>query len=146
MSIFLKPNPSSGVPIFLQLKEQVRHAVEIGALRPGDALPPIRTLAEELVVNANTIARVYRELEQEGLLALRHGVGAFIATFGPTVRDATSRSDRISAARRTVDDFMVRLRAQGLTSDEIRRLIEAELGGEREAGGAREHQPARRAP
>ena len=62
----LRPNPSSGVPIYLQLMEQVKHAIETGALRPGEQLPSIRPLAEELVINPNTVAKVYRELEHEG--------------------------------------------------------------------------------
>ena len=70
MSLLLKPNPSSGVPIYVQLKEQIRHAVEIGVLGPGEPLPPIRSLAEQLVVNANTIARVYRELDAEGAVRI----------------------------------------------------------------------------
>ena len=71
VTLFLKPNPASGVPIYLQLKEQIRHACETGALRPGDSLPGMRALAESMVINPNTVARVYRELEQEGLLELR---------------------------------------------------------------------------
>src|SRR6186713_947119 len=78
--ILLKPNPSSGVPIYLQLVEQVKHAVETGALRPGEQLPSIRPLAEELVVNPNTVAKAYRELEHQGVIELRHGAGAFVAS------------------------------------------------------------------
>jgi DNA-binding transcriptional regulator YhcF (GntR family) len=53
--MLFRPNPSSGVPIYLQLMEQVKHAIETGALRPGDQLPGIRPLAEELVINPNTL-------------------------------------------------------------------------------------------
>src|SRR6185503_13156689 len=77
--MIIKPNPSLGVPIYLQLVEQVKHAIEIGALRPGDQLPSIRPLAEELVINANTVAKAYRELESEGVIELRQGAGAFVA-------------------------------------------------------------------
>src|SRR3954471_325619 len=122
LSLFLKPNPSSGVPIYLQLKEQIRHAVETGALRPGDPVPGIRALAEQLVVNANTIARVYRELGQEGLLDLRHGVGVFIAE-----SEVAARRRGVVAAQPLVREFVTTLRRQGLGITEIRRLIEAEL-------------------
>lgn len=64
--MLIRPNPSSGVPIYLQLMEQVKHAIETGALRPGEQLPGIRPLAEELVINPNTVAKAYRELEHEG--------------------------------------------------------------------------------
>src|SRR5205823_365731 len=74
-----RPNPSLGVPIYLQLMEQVKHAIETGALRPGDQLPGIRPLAEELVMNPNTVAKAYRELEHEGVIELRHGSGAFVS-------------------------------------------------------------------
>src|SRR5882724_4392222 len=76
--MLFRPNPSLGVPIYLQVMEQVKHAVETGALRPGDQLPTIRKLAEDLVMNPNTVARAYRELEHEGIIELRHGSGAFI--------------------------------------------------------------------
>src|SRR5205807_655609 len=74
--MLFRPNPSLGVPIYLQLMEQVKHAVETGALRPGEQLPGIRPLAEELVINPNTVAKAYRELEHEGIIELRHGAGA----------------------------------------------------------------------
>src|SRR5881392_3017410 len=77
--MLFRPNPALGTPIYLQLMEQVKHAVETGALRAGDQLPGIRPLAEELVVNPNTVAKAYRELEHEGVIELRHGAGAFVA-------------------------------------------------------------------
>src|SRR5437762_12464223 len=77
--MIFRPNPSLGVPIYLQLMEQVKHAVETGALRAGEQLPGIRPLAEELVINPNTVAKAYRELEHEGVIELRHGAGAFVA-------------------------------------------------------------------
>src|SRR5215813_4554966 len=77
--MLFRTNPSSGVPIYLQLMEQVKHGIETGALRPGDQLPGIRPLAEELVINANTVAKAYRELQHEGVIELRHGAGAFVS-------------------------------------------------------------------
>src|SRR5262249_47178100 len=59
--LLFRPNPALGVPIYLQLMEQVKHAIETGALRPGEQLPGIRPLAEELVINPNTVAKAYRE-------------------------------------------------------------------------------------
>src|SRR5215208_619696 len=88
--MLFRPTPSSGVPIYLQLMEQVKHAIETGALRQGDQLPGIRPLAEELVINPNTVAKAYRELEHEGIVELRHGAGAFIAG-GPRDRKLTNK-------------------------------------------------------
>ncbi|HMF88377.1 MAG TPA: GntR family transcriptional regulator [Gemmatimonadaceae bacterium] len=127
VTLFLKPNPASGVPIYLQLKEQIRHACETGALRPGDSLPGMRALAESMVINPNTVARVYRELEQEGLLELRHGVGAFVASGGGTTRWTAARTGQMKAAQKAAKAFVHELRRRGMEPDEIRRLVEAEL-------------------
>ena len=133
MTILLRPNPSSGVPIYLQLMEQVKHAIETGALRPGEQLPGIRPLAEELVINPNTVAKAYRELEHDGVIDLRHGAGAFVA---PQAR-AKKLTDRLRAGQATVAAAVERLRARGVTDAEIRRLFEAELAGLTKAGGHR---------
>jgi len=123
--ILLKPNPSSGVPIYLQLMEQVKHAIETGALKAGEQLPSIRPLAEELVVNPNTVAKAYRELEHEGVIELRQGAGAFVSDTATTKRDA----EKLKAAKVLVAQGIERLRARGITDEEIRRLVEAELAG-----------------
>jgi GntR family transcriptional regulator len=131
--MLFRPNPSLGVPIYLQLMEQVKHAVETGALRPGDQLPGIRPLAEELVINPNTVAKAYRELEHEGVIELRHGAGAFISG------NARGRklADKVRAAQTVVAGTIEKLRASGLSDDEIRRMFEAELAGLTKAGGPR---------
>ena len=124
--MFRKPNPSSGVPIYVQLKEQIRHAIETGALIPGDQLPGIRSLAETLVINPNTVIKVYRDLEQEGVLEIRHGLGAFIASR----RRRRSKTEELRDAQRQVREFLEALKQQGLDEGEIRRLFEAELAEE----------------
>jgi GntR family transcriptional regulator len=128
--MLLRPNPSSGVPIYLQLMEQVKHAIETGALRPGEQLPGIRPLAEELVINPNTVAKAYRELEHEGVIELRHGAGAFVTSNARPKKAA----GKMRAGQSIVTDAVDRLRAHGLTGEEIRRLFEAELAGLRKAG------------
>ena len=131
--LLLRPNPSSGVPIYLQLIEQVKHAIDTGALRPGEQLPGIRPLAEELVINPNTVARAYRELEHDGVIELRHGAGAFVSQQAR----AKKLTDRLRAGQATVAAAVERLRARGITDAEIRRLFEAELAGLTRAGGHR---------
>ncbi len=123
--MLFRPNPSSGAPIYLQLMEQVRHAIETGALRPGEQLPGIRPLAEELVINPNTVAKAYRELEHAGIIELRHGAGAFVAGNARVERLA----DKLKGAQAVVAAAVARLRTQGITDAEIRRLVEAELAG-----------------
>jgi len=130
--MIIKPNPSLGVPIYLQLVEQVKHAIETGALRAGDQLPSIRPLAEELVINANTVAKAYRELEREGVVELRQGAGAFVAN---TARVQQGGAERFRGAQPLVAETVGELRGRGLSDDEIRRLFEAELAGFSKAGG-----------
>src|SRR4051812_34975475 len=132
--MLFRANPSSGVPIYLQLMEQVKHAIETGALRHGDQLPGIRPLAEELVVNPNTVAKAYRELEHDGVIELRHGAGAFVAA-GAKGRKV---SDKVRLAQPIVSAAVEKLRAKGLSDEEIRRLFEAELAGLTKAGAQHE--------
>jgi DNA-binding transcriptional regulator YhcF (GntR family) len=124
-TMLFRPNPSSGVPIYRQLMEQVKHSIETGALRPGEQLPGIRPLAEELVINPNTVAKAYRELEHEGVIELRHGAGAFVSG-NARARKVT---DNLRAGQAIVAGAVERLRARGITDEEIRRLFEAELAG-----------------
>jgi len=129
--MILRPNPALGVPIYLQLMEQVKHAVETGALRAGEQLPGMRPLAEELVINPNTVAKAYRELEHEGVIELRHGAGAFVSA---TAAKGKKVSDKVRLAQPIVSGAVEKLRAKGLTDEEIRRLFEAELAGLTKAG------------
>ena len=121
--MIVRPNPASGVPIYLQLMEQVKHAIETGALRPGDQLPGIRPLAEELVINPNTVAKTYRELEHEGVIELRHGAGAFVSAAAREKK----LTERLRAGQTIVASAVDKLRSRGVTEAEIRRLFEAEL-------------------
>ena len=130
--MLFRVNPSLGTPIYLQLMEQVRHAIETGALRPGDQLPGIRPLAEELVINPNTVAKAYRELEHEGVLELRHGSGAFVSARAGARRAASKHS----AGQAIVVAAIKQLRARGWSDEEIRRSFEAELAGLSKTGAA----------
>jgi GntR family transcriptional regulator len=114
-------NPSSGVPIYFQLMEQIKHAIETGALRAGDQLPTIRKLSEDLVMNPNTVVRAYRELQHEGVIEVRHGSGAFIS-------ESVAGKTRVTRKAQTiVQSALERLISLGLTEDEARRLFENEL-------------------
>ena len=101
--------------------EQVKHAVEIGELRAGDQLPTIRKLAEDLVMNPNTVARAYRELEHEGVIELKHGLGAFVS------ESMISRTKVMRKAQTIVQSAIERLSLLQLSEDEMRRLVENEL-------------------
>ena len=121
--MFFKLAPTSGQSLYLQLVQQIRHGIESAALRDGDQLPGIRTLAQELVVSPNTIAKAYSELEHEGLLELRQGSGAFISVN----HRARSLSNHIQAASRRVIDLVEELRERDFRDEEIRRMFEAAL-------------------
>jgi len=121
--MLFKLNPQAGQPLYLQLMQQVRHAVETGVLQRGDQLPGIRTLAEEIVVSHNTVAKAYSELEHEGLLEIRHGSGAFIAA----KNRKGSRSERVRLAQERVHALVDALQQEGFSTEEIRRLLEAAL-------------------
>jgi GntR family transcriptional regulator len=129
--MFFKLNPSTGQPLYLQLMQQIHHAIESGALQDGDQLPGIRTLAEELLVSPNTVAKAYSELEHAGVLELRHGSGAFVSVS----RRARLLADRVRAAEMRVGSLIEELREEGLLEDEIRRLFEAGLVHQSETAG-----------
>jgi GntR family transcriptional regulator len=114
------PNPSSGVPAYRQLIEQVRHAVETGALRPGEQLPGTRKVAEDLVMNPNTVAKAYQELEHQGVIEMRKGLGAFIAPHG------RARGDLVVKAQPVLRAAMDRMAEIGLSEEQMRRLFESE--------------------
>jgi GntR family transcriptional regulator len=116
-------HPDSGVPIYLQLVQQVTHAIETGALRPEDQLPPIRSVAEDVVTNPNTVAKAYRELEYRGIIELRQGLGAFVRADSPAAGQATA----IRRAHRLVENAVETMRRLGLSEATMRRVFEAEL-------------------
>ena len=101
--------PKDGVPIYRQIVNQVRYLVGAGRLAPGQELPPIRVLAEELVVNPNTVARAYAELEHAGLVTKRHGSGTYVSDTGSPLarrerrRILTERADALLAEARHLD-------------------------------------------
>jgi len=103
-------------PIYIQLERGLRAAIAAGRLRAGDQLPTVRQLAVDLRVNANTVARVYSELERAGVLETRRGVGSFVSTTRAQARPRRERDRRLNA-------FVTRLLAdadtEGFTSDDI---------------------------
>jgi GntR family transcriptional regulator len=119
--MFFRINPSSGVPVYLQLIDQVKYAVETGALRPGEQLPAIRKLAGDLVINPNTVVRAYRELVHEKIVELKQGSGAFIS------ESVAGRINEMGKGRKIVQSVIERLRSLGLSEKEMRRMIENEL-------------------
>jgi GntR family transcriptional regulator len=117
----LRLNPSSGTPLYLQLVEALKHALATGAIQAGEQLPSVRRMAEDLLINPNTVVRAYRDLEGEGIVELRHGSGVFVR------ESVEARAAVMKKAAPIVRAVVDRLAALDLAEDEIRRLIENEL-------------------
>ncbi len=94
---------SDGIPIYLQIINQVKHLAAAGRLAPGEELPPIRVLAEQLVVNPNTVARAYLELERAGLVTKRHGAGTYMSQ----APSPLSRREKIKLLTQRADALLV---------------------------------------
>jgi GntR family transcriptional regulator len=109
----------SGVPPYLQLVQQVRQAALLGYLKDGDRLPMIREAVEQLAINPNTVAKAYRQLEQEGLISAKPGVGTFV-TGAPA---AAIPPSRYSALRRGLERWLASAHEAGLDDDAVAAMI-----------------------
>ena len=108
-----------GVPIYLQIVNQVKYLVAAGRLEPGQELPPIRTLAEQLVINPNTVARAYRELELAGVVTKRRTAGTYVS-------DTTSplaRRERLKIVTERVDALLAEARQMNIDTETLIELI-----------------------
>jgi DNA-binding transcriptional regulator YhcF (GntR family) len=110
---------SDGVPIYLQIVNQVKYLVASGRLAPGEELPPIRVLAEKLVVNPNTVARAYRELEAAGVVEKRRTAGTFVSEAGSPL----ARRERLRILTERVDALLAEARQMGIEVSELIELI-----------------------
>jgi DNA-binding transcriptional regulator YhcF (GntR family) len=100
--MFLQINFKSGMPVYLQVVEQIKAAAASGALRPGDMLPCIRPLAEELRVNRNTVAKAYSELESLGVIETQQGKGCFVKGNASRLKKDVRRKMLIEEIDRTI--------------------------------------------
>jgi DNA-binding transcriptional regulator YhcF (GntR family) len=108
----------SGVPTYLQLVQQVRQAVRLGILRPGDQLPTVKEVVEQLTINPNTVLRAYGQLDMEGLVEGKRGVGTFVAKGQPPVPP-----DDVKALRSSLERWVARGRAAGLDDENLAALF-----------------------
>lgn len=117
-------NFKSGVPVYLQIVQQVKAAAAGGVLRPGEALPSVRTLAEDLRINRNTAARAYAELESEGVIETRPGSGCFLKANGASPLRRAVRSDRLAAE---LDAVIVQAHHLQIGDDALKELLDEQL-------------------
>lgn len=115
-------DPSDRTPIYTQLDRALRAAIASGRLKQGDQLPTVRQLAVELRVNANTVARVYAELERAGVLETRRGVGSFVAATPHGARPPDEHQRRLAAFATRV---LAEAGAAGFTLDDVLRALAA---------------------
>lgn len=114
----------SGVATYLQLAQQVRHALRLGLLQPGDQLPTAREVVGKLAINPNTVLKAYRELEREGLVGARPGQGTFVLRAPTNGVVDTAGQQRL---RRELDRWLRSARAAGLDQEGIEALYRAAL-------------------
>ena len=111
-------DPRSGVAPYLQLVQQVRQALRLGILRPGDQLPTVKEVVAGIAINPNTVSKAYRELEHEGLVAGRPGVGTFVTGTLTGVPVASH-----GPLRRDLERWIVKARRAGLDEESIEALF-----------------------
>ncbi len=116
----LNINAADGMPIYRQLIEQITLLLATGQLKQGDELPPVRVLAQELIINPNTVARAYRELEQAGLLELRQGAGSYVSGAGSPL----AKKERRKRLLARVDVLLAEASQLAFTLEEVLELIQ----------------------
>jgi GntR family transcriptional regulator len=112
-------SPHDGLPIYLQIVNQVKYLVASGRLEPGEELPAIRVLADQLVVNPNTVARAYRELEIAGVVEKRRTAGTYVSAAGSPL----ARRERLKILTERIDALLAEARQLGVRTDDIVELI-----------------------
>jgi GntR family transcriptional regulator len=126
-------DPSSHVPIYLQIADAVRAAVAAGVYRPGEMLPSLRAMAIDIHVNPNTVQRAYDELEREGLVYSQRGRGLFVAERG-TASAQTAAGDGV---RRALDEAIRAAQVAGMSTTQVRKIFEAALQQAAQLGSKR---------
>jgi GntR family transcriptional regulator len=121
-AIDLRLDDSSGIPVYLQLRDQILHAIARGLLHGGDQLPTVREVAVALAVNPNTVNRAYAELERDGVLATQRGRGTFVADH----QRLPQRPHRVKLAE-AAERFVAQVRALGFEGDDIVRAVSNQI-------------------
>ena len=118
MQIHISAN--DGVPIYLQIVNQIKYLVASGRLKAQEELPPIRVLAERLIINPNTVARAYRELEAAGLVEKRRTAGTYVSDQGSPL----ARRERVKILTERIDALLAEARQMDIHFDDLVKLVE----------------------
>jgi GntR family transcriptional regulator len=113
-------SPKDGVPIYLQIVNQVKYLVAAGRLAAGDEMPPIRVLAEQLVINPNTVARAYRELEAAGVVEKRRTAGTYVSDQSSPL----ARRERMKILTERIDALLAEARQMDVDFEDLIKLAE----------------------
>jgi GntR family transcriptional regulator len=113
-------SPANGVPLYLQIVNQIKYLVASGRLVPGEELPPIRVLAEQLMINPNTVARAYRELELAGVVLKRRTAGTYVSNAGSPL----ARSERVKILTDRIDALLTEARQLGFRTEDVVQMLE----------------------
>jgi GntR family transcriptional regulator len=124
MPAVLTIDPRSGVPIYLQIIEQIKRSVALGILAPGEQLPTVKQLALDLTVNPNTVARAYRDLERDAVIETAPGRGSFVRANGSADSARTAAAD---VAAESLLQAVREAKSIGLTAGQVRALFETAL-------------------
>jgi GntR family transcriptional regulator len=124
-------DPESGVATYLQLVRQVHQALQLGLLEPGDQLPTAQRVVTRLAINPNTVHKAYRDLEREGLVRARPGLGTFVVGTPPRTDPAAQARFLASMTR-----WLRSARAAGLTADDIEAIYRTALRNSTAEGAA----------
>ena len=120
----LHVSTGDGVPIYLQIATQVKHLVASGRISAGEEIPPIRVLAQQLLVNPNTVARAYLELEREGVVIKRHGSGTYVSDAGSPL----ARKQRLRILSERMDALLAEARHLDVGTEELIKLLKERAG------------------
>jgi len=120
--MFIEVNPNSGVPIYLQIKNQVKRMMATGMLKKDEPMTSVRQQALELRVNPNTIAKAYRELELEGYLYTKRGRGVFVAEKSDKT-PSISKEERLKSLSSLADQLSVEAYHLGISKADIEKLL-----------------------
>lgn len=124
MPAVITVDPRSGVPMYLQIIEQIKRSVALGVLAPGEQLPTVKQLALDLTINANTVGRAYRDLERDQVIETSPGRGSFVRADGST---QTSRAAASHVAAESLLHAVREAKSMGLTAAQVRALFESAL-------------------
>lgn len=123
--MFIVISPTNPAPMYKQLTEQIKDAITSGKMKPGEKLPSIRELTEELKISTITIKRAYTDLENEGFIITRAGIGSYIAD----IDIHTFRSIRMEEIRKEIKKLLSTGKKANISADEIISIIKEESGG-----------------